>query len=738
MLHPMEYQAIRMGNGMEDDTSPRIGVIICNCGQEIAGLLDTEDLRQLTADIRGVVYTNCEAYPCSKDGQARIRQSIEDHGLERVLIAGCAPRLVEKLFRETVESAGIRGNYLEVVDIREGCVYVHPNDTVAAFQQAAGIIEMGVARLGTITLPHEYCAEIVRKALVIGSGLSGLTTAIALADEGIRVTLVEQDSRLGGKTFPLQSGAAELITQQVKKIKTHPNVHIMLNSHVTSVSGQPGNYTVSACQGNNTSALNVGAVIVASGAEPQKLNGYDWYDRSRVRTHLEFDAELDDASKTERGLVQSDVVMVLDGGEINGGRGSPLNSNSTIRQAIRVKQLSPDANVTLLFRDLYLGVQGGPGEDDFMYAQELGIPFFRYYQGRPPVIHDSTIEMHDHQTGEITRIPFDRVVFSLPIMPREGTDSLAGLLHLPQDEQGFLIEPRFPLRPDGASADGVYVSGSVHLPVDTAETLFQAYLTSVRTKHFLAQETICKNPPVAGIDPGLCTGCGSCAQVCPTQAIQMIKRDGLLSLSEVDELRCIGCGNCLVVCPVKAIALPGWSDQTILAQISAALATTRYQNSFNGVSENKPRIVALTCEWSAYSAAEIAGARRESNFPDVKIIRMNCSARLDPDHILWAFLNGADGVFVGICNPGECHYRTGNLYARERVKRLKNQLADHGVDPRRLHLEFMSGDDYKKFIGTVTRFANQLTVEQTSLKSEELVHPGGWNGKTIRNRSMGA
>ncbi len=219
----------------------------------------------------------------------------------------------------------------------------------------------------------------------------------------------------------------------------------------------------------------------------------------------------------------------------------------------------------------------------------------------------------------------------------------------------------------------------------------------------------------------------------------MVKRDGLLSLSEVDELRCIGCGNCLVVCPVKAITLPGWSDQTILAQISAALETTRYQNSSNGGgAENKPRIVALTCEWSAYSAAEIAGARRESNFPDVKIIRMNCSARLDPDHILWAFLNGADGVFVGICNPGECHYRTGNLYAIERVERLKNQLADHGLDPRRLHLEFMSGDDYKKFIGAVTRFANQLTMEHTSLNREELEHSGGWNGKTIRNRSMGA
>jgi heterodisulfide reductase subunit A len=278
-------------------------------------------------------------------------------------------------------------------------------------------------------------------------------------------------------------------------------------------------------------------------------------------------------------------------------------------------------------------------------------------------------------------------------------------LGVPQVEHGFMAEPRVRLRPGRYTDDGIYVVGGAHQPVDTAEVLFQAFMVSSRALHFLSQAAIAVSAPVAEIDASLCTGCGNCVQVCPVKAIRLEKREGVLSLSEVDGLRCIGCGNCAVACPVKAIALPGWGDPEILAQISAA---------WRAPDASAVRVLALACEWSAYAAADMAGARQLPYPADVRIVRMNCSARFDPYHILWAFVNGADGVFLGACPPGECHYGTGNLYAKERVELLKQQLAERGIDPRRLRLELLPGDDGDKFAQTMTDFVTELKNGETA------------------------
>jgi len=682
---------------MKDETSARVGVFICECGGKIADVLDTESLRRHALDNPEVVYAACEAYPCSKDGQARLRKAIIDEDLERVLIAGCTPRLVEKLFRQAVQPE-LDPAFLNVANIREQVAYVHPGDALA-LSKAAGIIDMGVARLATTAVAPPHTGIVVQTALVIGSGLSALTVALALADGNRGVILVEKSGSLDSSVPDLEERTRQLLMEKNQAVQSHPMIETLFNAHISSVSGHPGNYEVGIQQGDQLKNYSVGAIIVGNSAQPKPLDASRWFDRTRVKTQVEFERELEKAIEPGKMLEVKDIVMIFCAEQTQRDRCSRVCCSIGIRQAIRAKQLMPDANITVLFRELYLGGVGATHEAELLEAQKLGVTFFRYRHDHPPVIGNDTVDIFDTLTGEPVRLPFDRVVLTMPFIPQDFSNTLAVLLSLPQDEAGFLAEPRMRLRPGRYADPGIYVLGSAQQPADTTEALFQAYLTSARAARFLNQENITVDTPVAAIDPAFCTGCGNCPQVCPTHAIHLEKRDGVLSLSEVDVLRCIGCGNCVVVCPVKAISLPGWDNIEIPAQISAALQSRQ---------DGKPTIVALACEWSAYAAADMAGVRRTPYPSNVRILRMNCSARFDPYHILWAFLNGADGVFLGACPPGECHYGIGNLYARERIDKLKTELAAHGINPNRLHLEFMTVDDGKKFTGSITNFIKEI------------------------------
>jgi heterodisulfide reductase subunit A len=681
----------------------RTGVVICDCGGKISGLIDTQELAQQVSQLPDVAYVTHEAYPCSRNGQERLCQAIEEKGLNRILVAGCAPRLVEKLFRTTLQSAGLEPDYLHIADIREQAVFAQNDDAHQAAEIARDLVEMGLSRLSTTQAARPHYGRVVKAALVIGSGLSALTVALSLAESGMRVTILEEAGQLGGQAPDFQERTRQLIDEKSKAVLANPMIDVLLNAHLVETTGHPGDYEIRISHKGGINTYAFGIIVVSNTAQTKSLSSDYWLDRSRVKTQLEFEAELDAARSENRRLEFNDIVMILCAEPSQKEHCSRVCCNIGISQARRARQLNPDARITVLFRDLYLGGIGEAYENELVQARKQDITFFRYRQEAPPVIGDNTIDVLDTLTGEPVRIPFERVILSMPLVPREHTHATAALLGLPEDDHGFLAEPRLRLRPGRYADPGIYVLGSSQQPADTAEALFQAYLTGSRAARFLSQEAITIESPVAAIDPVLCTGCGNCPPVCPTQAIHLEKRDGVLSLSEVDDLRCIGCGNCVVVCPSKAITLPGWDNVEIPVQISAALQVHPSDSS-----TPKARVVALACEWSAYAAADMAGARRLPYPANVRIIRMNCSARFDPFHILWAFLNGADGVFLGACPPGECHYGTGNLYAKERVENLKKELAQHGVDPRRLHLEFLSVDAGEKFARSMREFVKEI------------------------------
>jgi heterodisulfide reductase subunit A-like polyferredoxin len=548
----------------------KLGVFICDCGGQIGAVLDTEHLQRCACELPGVAFARRLNYSCSPDGVEAVLAASQEEGVDRVLVAGCTPRLMARRFQAACRQAGRDVDLVELVDIREGCASVHQNDPQQATAKALDLIRMGAAR-AVRHQPHQpVSAQVAPGALVIGGGVAGMTAALTLANAGQRVTLVEREAALGGMLREAPSGAhngrnGNGLVHQIEAITHHPRIEVLLESEVTHVSGTVGRYAVSlthsgALHSGNGRQVDVGAIIVATGAQG-------------------------------------------------------------------------DASV------------------------------------------------------------------------------LAHLLGISQDEHGFFPEVRYRLRPEGYAERGIYVCGAAHRPADQRETELQAISAAFKALRHLRAGVVSNGAPVASVDPALCTGCANCVEPCPFDAIAMLQRAEAVDLAQIDPILCTGCGNCVVVCPVKAISQPVDSDAQVLAQIEAALRTAdgrsadRRVRSTNGSGGEPVRILVFGCEWSGHAAAELAGANKLSYPVETRLIRLRCSARFDPIHILWALVNGADGVFLSACAPGDCHYIDGNRYAEERTKTLRSLLAGNGFDPRRLRLEWIVPDDPRDFVQKVSSFA---------------------------------
>lgn len=690
-------------------SNARVGVFVCDCGDHIRSILDMDTLETKARELSGVTTARRLRYSCSPDGLAAIQSTVAEADLDRVLVAGCSPRAMASHLQSVCKEAGISKDMLELVDIREGCAWVHQNAPQEATAKALDMIRMGAASIALRQAHKPVSAEIVPAALVIGGGVAGITSALTLANAGVPVKLIERDAALGGMLrdgHTLSSGgfsAAEALAEKIDAVTHHPRIEVLLGKQATDVSGTVGRYTVTVNGSSHpspASKFDVGAIVIATGARALQPHGLFRYDGKRVVTQIEFERELREKARGSlTASLPTNVTMILCAGQRNemAHYCSAVCCTGALKQAIEVKAISPETDVTILFRDLYLpdeGIRGGK----ILEAREVGVQFIRYTPSSPPTITGERVEVYDALTQTTRHLPYDRIVLATPLVPQDDASVVAHTVGISQDKDGFFPEARYRLRPENIVDPGIYVCGAAHHPASWVEAELQAASAAFRALRHLRSGQVTHRAPVAIVNEDLCTGCGHCVDTCAFGAISLHRRDSVLDLSQIDPLRCKGCGNCAVACPSKAINLPNQSDAQILAQIDAAMENVA-QNS-------RPSVLAFGCEWSGHAAAELAGANRLDYPVQVRLIRVGCSARLDPIHILWAFFRGADGVFLGACPPGDCHYVNGNLYAQRRINTLGEMLTESGFDPRRLCLEWITPDDPYDFVGKITRFTD--------------------------------
>lgn len=192
----------------EASSKPRVGVYVCHCGLNIASVVDCADVAQYAEGLDDVVVSRHDAYCCSEPGQALIKEDIATHGLNRVVVASCSPRLHEATFRTCVAEAGLSPYLMEMANLREQCSWVHSGEPQAATAKSKDLVRSAVARARELSPRQDIQVPVEKSTLIIGAGIAGIQAALDLADSGFQVTLVEKQPSIGGmmarldKTYP--------------------------------------------------------------------------------------------------------------------------------------------------------------------------------------------------------------------------------------------------------------------------------------------------------------------------------------------------------------------------------------------------------------------------------------------------------------------------------------------------------------------------------------------------------
>ena len=689
----------------------RIGVFICHCGFNIGGVVDVPAVVEYARTLPNVAYAEENLYMCSSAGLDLIKESVRKHKLNRVVVASCTPATHEPVFRNACEEAGLNKYLFEMVNIREHCSWVHTHHPKEATEKAKDLVRMAVAKANFLEPQMEPELEINPSSLVIGGGIAGMTAAMSIARQGFDVHLVEKEAELGGmlrylyKLQPTERDASEILHESITAVKAHSNIHLRTSTLVEEVEGFIGNFdvTLQKSGSNEHEQINVGTIIVATGAEDFKPVGmYGYKENENIVTQLELEQLL------KRGKLKKPkrVVMVqCVGAREKTGRTycSRICCMVALNNALLLKKLYPDIEINILFRDLQTY---GEYEDFYREARANFIGFIRYDQDKPPKVTSKpdgkmVVTVYDAYLDAVIEVNSDLIVLSVPLVQHENGRKLSSILKVPLGADGFFFEAHPKLRPVDFASEGIYVCGTAHGPKDVNESIAQACAAASRSGIPMATRRIKAEAVKASVDEDICVTCDACVVSCIFNAIEAAS----FGLPNIIEANCKGCGVCAAECPMGAMQLKHFTDRQIVAAIEALLKPKKLA----GLGDSfEPIILCFACQWCSYGAADLAGISRIQYPPNVRILRVPCSGRVDVLHVLKAFQNGVDGVIITGCLIGDCHYTDGNVKARSRVEVMKKSLPALGINPERLEIDYASSSEGQKFATMMTNFVKKI------------------------------
>ncbi|MDM8543683.1 CoB--CoM heterodisulfide reductase iron-sulfur subunit A family protein [Desulfococcaceae bacterium HSG9] len=565
--------------------SPRIGVFVCHCGINIAGVVDVQAVSDYAATLPKVAYSTHCMFACSSDQQQEIRHAIEKHRLNRVVVASCTPRTHEPLFRDTIRQAGLNPYLFELANIREHDAWVHRNQPESATHKAKNLVAMSVARAILLEPLYAIDYETVQKALVIGGGLAGLTAAVAIAEQGFPVALIERSSELGGNArtlFFTEDGAspAHHVETLVQQVENQPLITVFTNAEIVSFMGSCGQFTTQITTAGESQTIAHGVTLLAIGGEEYKPAEYFYGRHPNVVTQREFESMLMHQPDDARRLKHVVMIQCVGSREPENLYCSRVCCTAALKNSLEIKALNPDVQVSVLYRDIR---SHSFRETVYLKARKQGIRFFRFKQELKPEVTvnladsetDSDqgrlgITLFDDQLQSHVQLEADLLVLSAAIRPVRTSEQLAETMRLPLDQDGFFMEVHPKLKPLDSPTAGVFLCGLAQGPKFAAETIIQARGAVSRALAVLSKNTMTADGMITHVDSHLCRGCGECEKTCLFEAIKVTEMENGRQAAVVTATVCTGCGACNSACPTGAASLAHFRDSQINGMIFRA------------------------------------------------------------------------------------------------------------------------------------------------------------------------
>ncbi len=572
LVTPVEYPQERPVEGLE----PRIGVFVCHCGINIGGVVDVPAVMEYAKGLPNIAYVERNLYTCSQDTQENIREKILEHDLNRVVVASCTPRTHEPLFRETLQNAGLNPYLFEMANIRDQCSWVHMREPEKATEKAKDLVRMAVAKARLLKPLKKPKVEVTPVALVIGGGLSGMTAALEIAEQGHEVHLVEKEEKLGGNLRKIMytlegTNPQERLKELIARVEGNENIKLHLRTKVEDVQGYVGNFETTLLNGTKEDVIKHGVVIIATGGEEYTPTEYLYGVDDGVMTQLELEERLSGGDINPESVVMIQCVGSRCEERPNCSR---ICCSDAVKNALKILELNPDATVFVLYKDMRTY---GFNEDYYREAARKGIIFIRYDDDRKPEVSNDgglKVSVIDPILRQRIVIEPDMLVLSAGVLPAHDNPRLAGLFKVPLSKDGFFLEAHMKLRPLDFATDGVFLCGMAHGPKPIEDSISQACGAAARAMTILSRPMLEVEGAIAAVNEDFCSGCRMCEGVCEFNAIEMIEEDGKIHSHVIEEI-CKGCGVCVSTCPSGAITAGHFTDDEILAQVRTAFVEAR-------------------------------------------------------------------------------------------------------------------------------------------------------------------